>query len=405
MITTNIKKYNVSIISLVLALLCIFACVFTSYTNTKNSIDFTTRTIEVTRQELDFQSAFQGFENSKLETNENITTFEGERSFNLADFIEIDLVSEDIIDDNADMQVKVKYHYEYNSEENIIILTAKLIDVNGTEIIDQMVGVPYVNNEGNLDCVFDCDGELVLLSELQNADMIENCGWFKKLCKKVASAVKKVVKTTVGKVGAALTVAVPAVIGVVCAVAAMPVAATVGIGLIAGAGIAASTAAASTYQQDGKVDWETVGICAGVGAAVGAVTSYASYKITNAIKSLFPKAKTSTTINKFDSNSKFINHYGKASDYIKDGEWHHIVEQQTVKNGINSASSVYNSQNTVAISKNLHHKISGYYSRIYRDGLTFRQYINTLTYEEQYIKGLEVLKMFAEQLGETIIWL
>lgn len=28
-----------------------------------------------------------------------------------------------------------------------------------------------------------------------------------------------------------------------------------------------------------------------------------------------------------------------------------------------------------------------------------------LPYEQQYAKGLEVLKMFAEQLGETIIWL
>lgn len=97
--------------------------------------------------------------------------------------------------------------------------------------------------------------------------------------------------------------------------------------------------------------------------------------------------------------------YGKASDYIEDGEWHHIVEQQTVEKGINTGTSVYNSQNTVAISKNLHHKISGYYSRIYKDGMTFRQYINTLPYEQQYAKGLEVLKMLAEQLGEKIIWL
>ena len=60
--------------------------------------------------------------------------------------------------------------------------------------------------------------------------------------------------------------------------------------------------------------------------------------------------------------------------------------------------------NTVAVSKNLHHKISGYYSRIYQDGITFRQYVNTLSYE-QYAKGLEILKMFAEQMGETIVWL
>ena len=37
--------------------------------------------------------------------------------------------------------------------------------------------------------------------------------------------------------------------------------------------------------------------------------------------------------------------------------------------------------------------------------MTFRQFINTLPYEQQYAKGLEVLKMFAEKLGETIIWL
>ena len=34
-----------------------------------------------------------------------------------------------------------------------------------------------------------------------------------------------------------------------------------------------------------------------------------------------------------------------------------------------------------------------------------RQYVNTLPYEQQYTKGLEILKMFADQLGETIIWL
>lgn len=120
---------------------------------------------------------------------------------------------------------------------------------------------------------------------------------------------------------------------------------------------------------------------------------------------MFPKAKPSTEVKSFDTYDAFKKEYGKASDYVPDGEWHHIVEQQTVTKGINAGSTVYNSQNTVAISKNLHHKVSGYYSRIYSDGMTFRQYINTLPYEQQYTKGLEILKMFADQLGETIIWL
>lgn len=117
------------------------------------------------------------------------------------------------------------------------------------------------------------------------------------------------------------------------------------------------------------------------------------------------KAKTSTEVKSFDTYSKFKKEYGKASDYIKDGEWHHIVEQQTVGKGINTGTSVYNSQNTVAISKNLHHKISGYYSSLYKNGQTFRQYINTLSYEQQYTEGLRVLSELAKQFGETVIWL
>ena len=236
--------------------------------------------------------------------------------------------------------------------------------------------------------------------------MVENCGWFKNLCKKVSTAVKKVCNTTIGKIGAVATIAVPAVIGVVCAVAAAPVVATVAVGALVGAGIATGTAAISTYQQDGKVDWETVGICAGVGAAVGAISSYSAYKITSAIKSLFPKANPSSNVKSFDTYDAFKKEYGKASDYVPDGEWHHIVEQQTVTKGINAGSTVYNSQNTVAISKNLHHEISKYYSTKNPTlGMTYRQYVNTLPYEQQYAEGLKVLKMFADKLGETIIWL
>lgn len=66
--------------------------------------------------------------------------------------------------------------YDYNS--NVITLSAKLLDENNIEFIDSMVGVPFVDENGDLDAVFDCDGEYILLSELQSAGMIENCGWF-----------------------------------------------------------------------------------------------------------------------------------------------------------------------------------------------------------------------------------
>ena len=97
--------------------------------------------------------------------------------------------------------------------------------------------------------------------------------------------------------------------------------------------------------------------------------------------------------------------FGKAKDYVDNGEWHHIVEQQTVTKGINSPSSVYNSYNTVPIPKSLHTKISSYYSSLHKNGQTFRQYVNTLPYKQQYKEGLRVLKELAEKYGVNILWL
>jgi hypothetical protein len=90
--------------------------------------------------------------------------------------------------------------------------------------------------------------------------------------------------------------------------------------IVVGAVVEAGIAAASTYQQDDQVDWETVGICAGVGTAVGAISSYSAYKITSAIKSLFPKANPSSNIKSFDTYDAFKKEFGKASDYVPDGE-------------------------------------------------------------------------------------
>lgn len=38
-------------------------------------------------------------------------------------------------------------------------------------------------------------------------------------------------------------------------------------------------------------------------------------------------------------------------------------------------------------------------------GMTNRAYINTLTYSEQYAKGMEILYMFAEKMGITPFFL
>ena len=388
---SKIKKKNFIFVSLLLAVICGLAYCLPSFINSRQISQTASaiRTIEVKQNEIDFQSSFEQFENAVLESNEKVTTFEGTKTFNLLDFCEIDLVSE--LDAEATAEIEVKYHYHYDAELNVITLTATLIDEEGNVIIDSMSGVPFVDENGNLDCVFDCDGEYILLSELQDAGMIENCGWFKKLCKKVSTAVKKVCNTTIGKIGAVATIAGPAVIGVVCAVAAAPVVATVAVGALVGAGIATGTAAISTYQQDGKVDWETVGICAGVGTAVGALTSGVAYGITSAIT-----GGSSVTNQGFESFDKLKNHLGDPGD---GKAWHHIVEQSQIKNSGFASSQVNNVNNIISIphgSGSVHAQISGYYSSVkpFTNGQTVRTWLSGQSFDAQFKFGMDLLKQF-----------
>lgn len=388
---SKIKKKNFIFVSLLLAIVCGLAYCLPTFINSKQISQTTSavRTIEVKQNEIDFQASFEQFENAVLEANEKVTTFEGTKTFNLLDFCDVDLVSE--LDADATAEIEVKYHYNYDAEANVITLTATLIDEEGNAIIDSMSGVPFVDENGNLDCVFDCDGEYILLSELQDAGMIENCGWFKKLCKKVSTAVKKVCNTTIGKIGAVATIAVPAVIGVVCAVAAAPVVATVAVGALVGAGIATGTAAISTYQQDGKVDWETVGICAGVGTAVGALASGVAYGITSAIT-----GGSSVTNQGFESFDKLKNHLGDPGD---GKAWHHIVEQSQIKNSGFASSQVNNVNNIISIphgSGSVHAQISGYYSSVkpFTNGQTVRTWLSGQSFDAQFKFGMDLLKQF-----------
>lgn len=282
----KVKKLHIALISCILVLICGFVYCSTTFINAKNTTNtqVETRTIEVKQNSIDYESISEEFEDAELKTEGSLTTFEGTKTFDLADFDELDLVSDTMANESSKMQVQ--YKYSYDNETNMVTLTATMGD-DGEPLIDTMYGISFVNEKGELDAVFDCDdGEYITLSELQNADMIANCGWFKRAFKQVANAVKKVCNTTIGKIGAVLTVAVPAVIGVVCAVATAPVLPVIVTGALVGAGIATGTTAISSYQQDGKVDWESVGICAGIGTAVGALSAGIAYGFTKIIKDL-----------------------------------------------------------------------------------------------------------------------
>lgn len=280
---------STSFLALLMFALPVLFTTLNSKQTIKNSNDTVqSRTIIADGSEIDCESVFNSFEDPNLETDGSVTTFEGSQTINLSDLDGLDEVSQSTLEG---AQLKVKYRFTYDKETNLVTLTAVEVhqDLNGTyeeTIVDTILGAAFVNEAGNLDAVLEVDGDYILLSELQDLGMVENCGWFRNLFNKVAKAVKKVTQTTIGIIGAVATVAVPVAIGVICAATGVGLIATVAMGAVAGATIASGTAMASTKQQDGKVDWKTVGVCAGVGAAVGAIASGVSYGFTKLIKGL-----------------------------------------------------------------------------------------------------------------------
>lgn len=388
------KKVLKSLNTLICAGLVI-VCLFCTFVTNNNSISTPIRDVELKDERNLVDSNFQLFDNYELEIEEERIYFTGYDTLMLSDLYELDLVSE-----SNDENVLTRYNCSFDYENGIVSLSVSMIFNEETSIIDTIYGVIIMDLDDEFDVIFDCgDGDTLLLSELEEAGMIDNCGFFSKL--------KKVWNTTAGKIGTIATVATCAVVGVVCAVVPGGQLVTAAcIGVAVGAIGGAVTAGVATYIEEGLVDWNAVLCYAGAGAVVGGVTAVASYKITSAIKQLFPKSSPSNQVKGFDSYSSFKKEYGSASNYVNDGQWHHIVEQNTVSKGINPAQSVYNSQNTVAIPKDLHVKISSYYSSYNPAyGMTNRAYINTLTYNEQYKIGIEILSKYATEMGITPFWL
>ena len=78
-------------------------------------------------------------------------------------------------------------------------------------------------------------------------------------------------------------------------------------------------------------------------------------------------------------------------------EWHHIVEQCQIKRSGFDAETIQNVNNVINISKEVHRKISAYYSSIdpsISSTMRVRDWLAGKSYEFQFQFGLQVLKRF-----------
>lgn len=408
---------------MMLIIICSFVNCLPNFINAKQSSQITslTRTINTQSGNINYSNVFDGFENVTIAVTGNVTEFEGTKSFNLADYCELDLISDSNL--TSSIKIDVKYNYKYDKDAKIVILTANLINYNGDSIIDTMYGAPYIDESGNFDAVFNCDdGTYILLSELQDADMLENCGWFKNICKKVKNTVKQTANVVGKFVHNNASSLVPLAIGIIGGLTGGAIIPVLVAGTVAGATISGAQTTYNTYKATGQVNWKTTAISTGIGAAVGLVATYTGYGIGSSLNPYLNNAgnNNAATKNKqYKSYKEFINDNGSANNCsIKYGnagskgsyEWHHIVEQNQISNNI-SATDIYSSNNTISLGYDTHRQISNIYSTNIENlskykitgldqlfmnvpnGQTVRTYLSTLSFEQQYEIGIKILKL------------
>jgi uncharacterized protein (UPF0335 family) len=82
----------------------------------------------------------------------------------------------------------------------------------------------------------------------------------------------------------------------------------------------------------------------------------------------------------------------------KNFDWHHIVEQCQIKKSGFAPKVIQTADNVIAISKEVHRQISGYYSSIQEDfseGMRVRDWLAGKSLEFQTEFGKTVIKLFA----------
>lgn len=254
-------KVLTSVIAIMLSCVLLFmSIVICNNTNNFAAVSASTRTVELNGNTVDYATFFNEFENAELVIDEenNALKFSGTKKLDADLFNELDLIGLTNYNDGID----VRYIFDYNADTNEFYLTV-VADTENGEIIDNWFGVPFTTESGEIDISFATDDGIIYLSELEESGILENCGWFSKILKKVAIAA--VIVAAVAVVVAVAVVAAPAI-----AAAATTVATAVSVG----GGAAALTAGTATA---------AVAAAAAAGSAAMATTAFALATTTAAV--------------------------------------------------------------------------------------------------------------------------
>lgn len=172
------------------------------------------RDINLKSKQVDVQSILNKFTDVEMDKNNERILFEGTQKLDPSLLREIDNLSGEEV--NKLKSVDVRYSFKYDMVTNTVTLKATMYLPDGTVKVDTITGVGFINDANEIDAVMNVDGEGVLLSEMRNAGLIDNVGWFSRVIKKIAKVVA-VVAVTVAAVAAIVATAGAAAPAVVAA--------------------------------------------------------------------------------------------------------------------------------------------------------------------------------------------
>ena len=172
------------------------------------------RDINLKSKQVDVQSILNKFSEIEMDKNNERILFEGTQKLDPSLLREIDNLSGEEV--NKLKSVDVRYSFKYDMVTNTVTLKATMYLPDGTVKVDTITGVGFINDANEIDAVMNVDGEGVLLSEMRNAGLIDNVGWFSRVIKKIAKVVA-VVAVTVAAVAAVVATAGAAAPAVVAA--------------------------------------------------------------------------------------------------------------------------------------------------------------------------------------------
>ncbi len=256
------------------------------------------RDIELTHKEVDYQSFFNELKDQEinLDRSKNTIEYKATKELDASLFNEVDFVN------YAPNKNKVEFDYKmkYDANENKFNLSISAKTDKG-KVIDNWEGTPFVKENKEIDIVFATDNRLVYLSDLEEKGLINNCGWFSRLFKKIAKV--------------AIALAVVATVVAIAVVAAPIVAAA--IPAFAGGAVALSGGVAASAMAASAVGAATVATTAFAVATTTALTASVVAGISLAVDKLSNKIKSYNTINK---SKKISTHKIKAilKEAIKD---------------------------------------------------------------------------------------